>query len=716
MIYRKAWALTVIVFVATQLFAEQTTFAQMEAKQTNAQASAQELTPDNLAYFQQKIESYRASIEERAKQVIDSEFLRGRSITLVKVEGDPEALSAAMKSDGALSLSMLPRNVSRSKLQRQYIENLTVNALKRFVKKVDIDVTVDKTVGESQRLLVEKILRGSLNIPDFAKISTQVSDLAPSGFGEQIAALEKDRDNREQDRQRLADELARMQRDRESIAAEKRSVEQSLQLEQQKVVDSSKEIQSLKDKIAEYQQELDVYKTPLGDLKKLIKGLELPMTLLPIAVLALVAIVVVTALINGNNQKRSAVLRESIEIMSQALVKLGNRAPRSGESPVLSSAKIDALESALTPANHSNSNQGEFLAEEAKNIRRDAEFAWGEIEKHRFVVLCELREWLVGDSGGKQSLMSLVSALNPKDAAAIIGAFPPNEVRDLKNVVIDVSDRFRGYSLILSLHRAVQAAISVLPSFVAQLDVPNLIHASDSDIAKTIQEYSTEQRGQILRLLPTNRWSRILEIHAEMVTQDELAAILISISHQSVASDEDGYSLITAFDRRVGELMKDESGIKTSILMDDMVAAMDSFGTKLKAAMTFAQKIDPRFSQEIRERAITIEHVMSIEPEILRELVDNLDPEQISNLLSSLDQIYQEKILTQMSPRLQSAVKVDMQRITSSIARKHRASVAGREVQNHLIAKVRELVEQGVITFEESHSGLDESDATRKVG
>lgn len=692
-------------------------FSAVAQSQTQPQATTRaarakvEFSPETKAAIDQKIEDYRLGIEERARQLLDREFLRGRSLLIVRVSPNLAAIKNAASSNGTVTLSTLPNSVSAGKLEKLFIDNLPVASMKDYVSAMVIDVTVDETIPESQRRIVERLLRGSLNLPNRAQISLQTADLSTQGFTEEIARVEKERRDFEIERKRLADEAARANREKESVAADMRSTELAFRQEQQKnflltqeldnlkarIIDYEEKIRDREERILKYEEEISIYKTPLGEVKKLIKGLELPLTLLPIFVILLGVILVFGFIFNATAKQKANILRDSIEIISGSVNKLGNKLQRPTDAGLLhTSARKDEPEALLGGGAAALPAHGGILAEEASRLKVDAEAAWSECWKHRFLTLCELREWLAAGSEGRQRFLSLVSALPPNDASQILGAFSPQEIRTLKEVVVDIGSKFLGYSLILSLHRAVLGSLATTPQFLAHAQAPKLIMASDDLISKTLSGRMPAEQAAILRMLPASRWTRVLEIMAEDVSAEAVATVMASLTEASALDEQAQSSLLAEVEKQLATALAQERRSQQGAILEDMVHQMDVFSPRLKAALQLAQRQSPELAEELRNRTITFGNVMLLDNATLQELIEPFDSEQIAQILLALENAEQQRLGGLLQGRLRTTVIADMQRLAATPTALRRNALVGRRLQGEIVDRLRAMADQGL--------------------
>lgn len=701
-----------IAFAILILFTVSST-AQTQAN-TRAARTKVEFSPETKAAIEQKVEDYRMGIEERARQVLDREFLRGRSLLIVRATPNLAALKKAASSDGTVALTTLPNSVSSGKLEKLFIDNLPVSSMKEYVSAMVIDVTIDKTVPEAQRKIAEQILKGSLNLPRRTRIRLQIADLSTQGFSEEIERVEKERRESEMERQRLADDAARANREKESVVADKRSTDLAFRQEQQKnflltqeldnlksrIIEYEEKIRDREERITKYEEEISVYKTPLGDIKKLIKGLELPLTMLPIFVMLLGVILVFGFIFNATAKKKASILKESIEIISGSVTKLGSKMQRSGDGGMLNaSAKregLEALHSAGNAATAALPAHGDILAEEATSLKRDAESAWQECWNHRFLTLCELREWLAAGPEGRQRFLSLVSALPPSDAAQILGAFSPNEIRLLKDVVVDLGSKFMGYSLILSLHRAVLGAMATAEPFLAQVEATQLIMASDTTVAKTLGTRTPTEQAVILRMLPASRWTRVLETMAEIDSAEPVAEVLVSLAEPTTLDEKTQRTLLVEIEKSLATVLAEERSSHQATILDDLVLQMEVFSPRLKAALQLAQRQSPELAEQLRNRTITIDNVLMLDNATLQELLEPLDSEQIAQILIGLEGEQQQRLGGLLQGRLRATVLADMQRLAATPTAQRRNSAAGRRLQSDLVERLRTMADQGL--------------------
>jgi hypothetical protein len=657
-------------------------------------------SPETQAAVDQKFESYRLSIEERARHVLDREFLRGRALLIVRLRPNLEALKRAASSGGIVNLTTLPNSVSRGKLEKLFVDNIPISSMKEYVRSMSIDVTVDRNIPPAQQELAQKLLEGSLNLPRGAKIQIQTADISTKSFSEELARAEKGRQDAEIQRQRLADDAARADREKEAVAADKRSAEIALRQEQQKNLILSQELEDLKSRLNAYEEEINIYKTPLGDIKKLIKGLELPLTVLPIFVVLLGVLVVFAFIFNATARRKANILRESVEVISGSVQKLGNRLQqRSGDSVTLNaSARRDENDALLSVASNAQSLPagGDFLAEEAVSLRRDAEVAWRECWNHRFHTLCELREWLANGNEGRQRFLSLVSALPPSDAAQILGSFAPQEMRQLKDLVVDLGSKFMGYSLILSLHRAVVGSMAAAPHFLGKVDAPQLIKASDSALANALISRAPDEQTTMLRILPVSRRTRVLEAIAEKVSTETVASIFAGLCEARVVDESSQLSLLAEMEKLLESAGDDGHGSQQMALLDDLVEQMDGFSPRLKAALHLAQRQNPELAEDLRARTITFDNVLLLDNSLLQELIEPLDSEQIAQILLALDGEQQNRLGALIHGRLRDTVVADMQRLAASPAAQRKNAALGRKLQGDLVDRLLTMANQGL--------------------
>lgn len=677
-----------------------------QAQPSGAAVSGAAFTPENRAAIEQKVEDYRHNVEERARQVLDREFLRGRSLLLVQASPDWAAFKKAANSDSSVNLSTLPGSVSNGKLEKLFIENLPLVSVKNYLSTLSIEVTVDKTIPEAQKQLIDGLLRGAVSLPERTRIKIQTANLATQSFSEEIAKAERERQASQSERQRLAEDkrgsdLALRQeqqktlllsREVDSLKGEIDKLKQTLGEQEKKVRDKDKKIDQL-------EEEMNIYKTPLGELKKLIKGLELPLTLLPIFVMLLGVILVLGFVFNASARKKATLMKESLELISQSMNKIGNNMQRSGESVIslAQTRKNEPHSASNAPPPAALPAAGEILAGEVATLKHDAELAWKECCNYRFLSLCELREWLTSGSEGQQKFLSLISALPPADAAQVINAFSAQDVRSLKSVVVDLSAKFMGYSLILTLHRAVLAAITVAPHHVTQLDAPQLIKASDANVAQCLSSHSPEEQAALLRILPASRWRRILELLVQHNPPEQLANTFAQLA-QSQATDEKTFrTLLSAFELELAATTNNGDGSQHNVVLDDLVSQLDMFSPQLRHALNLALNQNPELTAELQSRTVTFKNVLMLDNSMLQELIEPFEAEQLAQLLLSLESNERNRLDKLIPSRTQSTVLADMKRLSATPASLKRNSSAGQRLQASIIERVKEMTAQGLL-------------------
>jgi hypothetical protein len=723
-------ALTCAIFVGDAFAAGETTpgnpsksSAAEQRKNTRARSRQTMFNEETLALIEEKTESYRSNLEERAKKALNRDFLDGRYIVIVSVAPDFAALKRAAAKDGAVALSTLPTGVSRGKLEKLYIENIPAAAFKNYVKNLSVKITVDKSIRESQQKLAENLVRTALSLAPTARITVTTEDLENTRATAAVVAVKeqmnqakeqvsqaKEQVSQAKEQASEAKELARtIKEEKERLADEIRSLKsttmaQDLSLQQirQENENLKAKIRSAEDLIKKKEEEMSVYQTPLGEVKKLIKGLELPLTILPLAVIGLVVVLIALAAMSSASKRRAGILKESVETISAALSKIGYKSGRSGsDMPRELSQMLEQKQAQSPPSAGANfgaglAMSGGLAAEEALLLKRDAESAWTEIWKHSFCAKCELREWFSSGADGRARFLSLVSALNSVDANILLESFDPAELRELKDVVVDVNVKIMGYSHILSLHRAVLAAIGTNPLLLNAENLNLIVYASDPLVAKSVQQLPAPAIASVLVFLPTNRWSRILEIaaaSADINAISNIIALMTSAKQPTVAERENAIQLV---EKKLEQLLADERNARASVI-DDLILNLDSFGPRVKSALELAQSQNEKLAQEITSRTTTFENVLRLEADMISELIEPYDTEQLAQIMVALNNNQRNLLFRNIKGRMRSIIESDFRRMTASQSLKRKSAALGRQFMDEIVTRLKEMAEAGIV-------------------
>lgn len=685
------------------------------------QAAAQ-LSPDVMDALDQKTAIYRRLILSKVEESLKSDVFGDLRLVKADPKLDLAKVSDELKKNNALSFSSLPNSISRDQFSMQMIENMKMTQFKTLLKPFQLTVTLSSSLSPQQRALAANVLESALDLPAGSKFGVKFEDLNSAKTSsimqktiEEKTELEKQNQKSKEESEKLLRDRDTFARDRDFIAGDKRTLDINLKQEQAKNLALTTEVDKLKlivddqkKVIAGKEEELSIYKTPLGDIKKLIKGLELPLTLFPIFIGLFFSLIVIFALLSASQKKRAGMMKEGVELMAATLGKIGGKMGAGNANVAGDIQKLIEREGAEKESLKNSSQQSfagagsELLSLEMQNLKCDSESAWKEVLKHPFVMMCILKEWLIEGAAGQERFMSLASTLSPFESAKLVAGFQHTLTKNLKNVVTDVNSRLKGYSYVLTLHRSVQDFLLDHSSACNGIDATTFFAATDVQLTKIIFQKQPQERAELLSLLPAAGWKRILELAADILDADQVAETLAALtSPQNRLNADSLIELVKLVDKSLGALILEEKRDDATSQMTELAVSLDAFSPKLRTAVSLARAKFPRFAQELESRTVTIDHVLRLDSLLLREMLEPLESEQVAQLIASLETQKRSSLVLLLGDKVRLMAEADFQRFLRSPSTLKRAEVEGQKIQSEMVSKLKKLSAEGIVEIPE---------------
>jgi hypothetical protein len=444
------------------------------------------------------------------------------------------------------------------------------------------------------------------------------------------------------------------------------------------------------------EEDLSIYKTPMGDIKKIVKGLELPLTVLPVALLLFVFAAAAFFIYLRFQGAKTSKFMEAAEAMAQALVKAG-RGPSGGASQgmTLDAARNDLgrmLASQTEEASKASHVPQNMLGEELASTRKEALEAWDALREYPYLTFAELREWLWSGGTPAGRLVSLLGALGPVESLRVLQSFAPEDLDRIRTERQENASKLPGYAALLQLHRNVVAEAIQCPACIAKLDFPALVRSTDERLATALDSCSPASGALTLSLLPGQRKTTVFDLLSKetlercvdgfAMIQDlpsrELDSLLRKTIEELLPGLEQAALPRIAVAQKVSELLSDTSVRARGLLQTSLAKHGSLLAT-------------------VNQKRVTFEDVLALEDETLAELLDEVDAEQIAALALGLAEPAQAKVARVLSRKVQMAVRAEMQRLQARQATLRRAQGQSLEIQAALVERVKGLVEEGVV-------------------
>lgn len=314
----------VVGFLAFALCSPCVSFAQESSRTEEARAS--DPTRWRVAILEKgrEFERFLEELAKRSKPQASSAPAHALSVA-VRLD-EAKLLEQTTRGSGPLKLKTLAAEVDATYVPSQRLQALSLQELAAYVTRIEVSVQVEADDAGTQAWLKRyenSISREFLKVVQVpVSFDAEVSTSALSkvdALNSRLASLENElketRRERDAARQsRASDVLGEGQmailREQERAKADALAA---------RLAQVEKERDVALGEGSRLREELSVYQTPLGDLKKTIRGLELPLSLLPLTVVAFV-LGLIAFYVNGVlGARRNAALQGGLERLGAAL-------------------------------------------------------------------------------------------------------------------------------------------------------------------------------------------------------------------------------------------------------------------------------------------------------------------------------------------------------------------------------------------------------------
>lgn len=644
------------------------------------------LAPETMAILQPKLRAWIETLEERARKVMGQQLADGRFLLYVKADVSAAKFASLMNGkQKSFQLTTLPVELSAAEKEKIVAESLTVEQVTLIVSALKVTLTFNTDVPDAQAKALQDAITNALSLNKERGDAVVVKKASLSAsFSEVTKDVEK-----------LRYEVSLAQQKAAEAQAAKTKLEAELRASQEKASAADERIKEEKEKVKRMEEDLSIYKTPLGDIKKIIKGLEVPLTVLPIAVLLFVFSTVGFFVYLRFQGAKTNKLMQAADVMAQAFAK-ANRASGPGgltlDAARAEFAKLTASQNHEAANALASSVPHALLGEELASAKQKAMDAWSDLKKHPYLTHAELREWLVGGGAQTQRFIALGNALGPVESMRLLQHFAHEDLAMLRGDSSENASELPGYAALLQLHRKVMAEVIRRPSCVATLNFPEIVRASDDALISAVSENTPVGIALCISLLPDARASKILE----------------ALPPEKKSACIDGVAKLDELNE--GEIEAELATLKSSLA--PMLASVSSVGMgaaekisqimrestpKTRAALQESLGKHEKLRSKITQKMLTFEDVLTVEDETLSELLDEFEPERIAVLVCALDKAAQERIAKTLSRKVVIAVQSELQRLGARSATLRRAHAQSGELQAYLIDKLKTLVDEGVV-------------------
>lgn len=700
--------------------------------QTSGRASLSQTLDAKVAEAEVYLEE---RLNKRLESVAEPPFL-----TIVQVDFPVSKLNALRKSAGGnvsrLSRGAISKGVSGDDALIGLLNAFTPLEILANASKVTITVTLDLSFPKESipdlRNSLETYLR--LNKRRGDKMNINQKDLTAGRTKSKVERAEKESEQYKSQIESLQRELEAIRRrevdaQREVSEAKRREQDALAQLrEAQRVSDSARdkvrdeqnktnraeeerrklsaEIDTLKNKIVDLEQknkELATEgNTALGKVKKFMAGFELPLTVIPSVLIALIGILVIVLL------QTSRVKSSSNEI-STTMMQMSSAVARIGES-IVQAAKVqgkqqgEAINMVGGVAGSMQSNQlttsGDSNSEELLALEKEAQGLLEELKQTRYVMLSVLKDW-VADKRERVKFAGFSEALGPNAAREIWKSFPKEEIELLGNALYEPIAKAQAYKVVLQLYRITGREISRKPSYFSSLEMTFLIASTDLELGSALSEAATEEAARLLVLLTPERCARVIPNMRDHDSEE----LLDAMREATNMSEDEARQALADIQGRI----KSDRGESRFDVSNHLMLMLDAANPEVRTAVSRVLRTDKQLSASVGSRVVTIEEVLRLDDDTLAELLTELEPADVAVLLVSLPEELEERINQFFtSAKIQAAIRQELEKINRSRTARKRAEFEGQKIQATLIRQVKDMRDQGLI--EMSDDEMDDSE------
>lgn len=457
----------------------------------------------------------------------------------------------------------------------------------------------------------------------------------------------------------------------------------------------SAELDDFKKQIVELNQKnkdlTEDTKSPIGKFRKLIAGFELPLTVIPAVLLALVGVLVIVLLQTSRVKSSSNEMNANMLQVSAAVAKIGESIVQAAK--VQGKQQGDAINvgagAGAMQQQQQQLSSGDSTSEETLALEKEAQGLLAEMNQSRYPMLSILKDWLA-DKRERTRFAGFSEAMGPNAAREIWKSFPKEELEALGNALYEPLAKAQAYKVVLQLYRFAGREISRKPGYFSNLEMTFLILATDIELSNALSDSGTIEAARLMVLLTPERCARVIP----GLRNHESVELLEAMREATKMSEEDAKAALLDVKSRIKSDRADSRFDVTNHLM----LMLDAPNAEFRTAVTKVLRADKSLSASVGSRVVTIEEVLKLDDETLSELLAELEPADVATLLVSLPEELNERINQFFtSAKIQAAIRQEVEKFNRSRTAKKRAEFEGQKIQATLIRQVKDMREQGLI-------------------
>ena len=659
------------------------------------------LTPEVTTILQQKMVKYLENQEERAKRVLGQQLAEGRFILYIKSSLSQTKITELLNSKSQdTKLTSLPMSMSAKERLKLMAERLTVDQVPLFIGPLTVSLTFGSDVSNAQINSLKDATANGLGLDLKAGDTVEVkkADLLPQSATKDVDKLRHDTVIAEQ-------KITQSE-------SENKQLKNELSAARDKIASGEREKTEFEAKIRTLEEDLSIYKTPMGDIKKIIKGLELPLTVLPIALVFFVFCSLLFFLYLRLQGTKTAKFLEAADLLAQGMIRAGKGGANTSRVTDTPRSEIEkALQASENVGSGPGANGPLLLGEEIITLKKEALEAWQDLSQYPYLTTSELREWIVAGGTQTQKFVAVMGALGPVESVKLLQTFSPNDLTQLRKIENsqESSSKLPGYGAILQLHRLISTQILNRPEAMTRWDFPELVKASDETLANALVSVEPKSLALCFYILPESRRFKMMEAVSAKMQSDAVEGFA---ALDGTTLDKIDLELSSLKTQLIPSLSK--RAVMKFAVADEITQLMDEVSAKTRASLQEALSQHKKLDDLINSRTVTMDDVLALDDETLSELLDEFSPEQTATLLTGLRQEGVRRIMGLLPRKMAVTVESELSRISSRQGTLKRAQNQSLEFQDLLRGRLKDLVDEGVVEL--NKGDVSQSNDTEAMG
>lgn len=674
---------TIYAFIS--FFVAMFTFANVALAQQNASLNAA------LKVLAPKKQEYEQRLEARARDILGSQLEQGSFLISVKAQLDNKKIGARLSAfNNASRFKSLSRKLSESDIAEQFASSISSDDMIGYIANVNVNLRLDKGIDAAVEKVLNNAVAESLNLDVGRgdKVTVEKVNFGNVGTKKKVDELRQELERTKNEKlalevkgsgsesQRLALENQKLQ-----YEGQLRSLQGDLTREREAHVAAKSEIEKLKSELSEIDE-----KTLFGRVRKAVRGIEMLVTFLPIAVIAILGIGLITFLYISAQSRRSKTMFEGMQILASALGK-----PSGGLSGGASQKPIQVQTGREDGSRRADTDPSAALTESGFDAaRRDAEASWTAAQQSPYPVLALLKEMLLTPEGVSQ-FMAISRAVGTEGARILWAKFPPEEIENITTQNVSVVSPATAFQLVSQVCSQAEAIRFSKPAWFQKWDLSLFVRVTDERFAQAAQTMPDISAAIALYCMPNSRAARILSLMTgqKRKTVFEHITKVQSLDESSVQEALNGATSTL-------EAIKD-SPLDNANLVGALYLLADA---GLRRDISDVVDKDANLSSKLKGIIVTMRDVLSIEKNMLGDLLASLQMEELASLVTSLSSNEQSIVASVLPQKAMLEVQHELARINASGATKKKAELTGERVQALLIEEVKNLVAEGAVVLE----------------